>query len=122
MASADGLPLPASQALTVDLVYGAGPHDVWQLRLQLAAGATVADALHASGWMARLGAATGDHLAISVWNRASPPDTPLRDGDRIELSRPLTVDPKEARRQRYRRDGLRRAPRRSPLRVSSQGD
>ena len=102
--------------MAVELVYAAGPHDVWRLRLEMAAGATVADALRASGWMERLDAVTGDHLAISVWNRACPPATPLRNGDRIELSRPLTVDPKEARRQRYRRDGLRppRRPARQP--------
>jgi putative ubiquitin-RnfH superfamily antitoxin RatB of RatAB toxin-antitoxin module len=29
-----------------------------------------------------------------------PRTTPLRDGDRVELYRPLTVDPKEARRRR----------------------
>jgi putative ubiquitin-RnfH superfamily antitoxin RatB of RatAB toxin-antitoxin module len=34
-------------------------------------------------------------------------DTPLHDGDRVELTRGLLVDPKEARRQRYRRDGVR---------------
>jgi putative ubiquitin-RnfH superfamily antitoxin RatB of RatAB toxin-antitoxin module len=33
--------------------------------------------------------------------------TPLHAGDRVELTRDLLVDPKEARRQRYRRDGVR---------------
>jgi putative ubiquitin-RnfH superfamily antitoxin RatB of RatAB toxin-antitoxin module len=39
-----------------------------------------------------------------------PGSTPLRPGDRVELYRPLTVDPKEARRLRYRRDGVKRRP------------
>jgi putative ubiquitin-RnfH superfamily antitoxin RatB of RatAB toxin-antitoxin module len=33
-----------------------------------------------------------------------PGDTALHDHDRVELTRPLTVDPKEARRLRYQRD------------------
>jgi len=40
--------------------------------------------------------------------RACDPDTVLGDDDRLELLRPLQVDPKEARRLRYRRDGLKR--------------
>lgn len=111
MASAEGLAQPVPACLAVDLVYAAAPHEVWRLALTLAAGATVADALRESGWAARLGAAVLDSLALSVWNRACTSRTPLRDGDRIELSRPLTVDPKEARRQRYRRDGLRKRQR-----------
>lgn len=106
MANAEDAPPPSP--LAVELVYAAAPHELWQLALQLAPGATVADALRESGWPDRLGAATWDSLAVSVWNRACTPQALLHDGDRIELSRPLTVDPKEARRQRYRRDGLRR--------------
>lgn len=98
--------------LGVSLVYAAAPHQIWRLDLRLPAGATVAQALLASGWPQRLGEAALEALAVSVWNRAAALDAPLRDGDRIELSRALTVDPKEARRLRYRRDGVKRAPRR----------
>ena len=34
-----------------------------------------------------------------------PLDHPIREGDRVEVYRPLRVDPKEARRQRYRKTG-----------------
>jgi putative ubiquitin-RnfH superfamily antitoxin RatB of RatAB toxin-antitoxin module len=37
-----------------------------------------------------------------------PLDTLLRDGDRVELYRPLRVDPKEARRLRYKRAAARK--------------
>ncbi|MDT7835366.1 RnfH family protein [Aquabacterium sp. OR-4] len=104
--------VPVGGEIGVLLVHAAAPHDVWRLALRLPAGATVADALRASGWAGRLGADGLLALALSVWNRAAPLDAPLRDGDRIELSRGLTVDPKEARRLRYRRDGLKRAQRR----------
>jgi putative ubiquitin-RnfH superfamily antitoxin RatB of RatAB toxin-antitoxin module len=40
-------------------------------------------------------------LAVGVWGRSKALTTILREGDRLEVYRPLTVDPKEARRQRY---------------------
>lgn len=121
MASAEASVPSAAAPIHVELVYAAAPHQLWRLTLQLPAGATVVDALRDSGWVQRLGPDMLDGLAVSVWNRTCPPHTVLRDGDRIELSRPLTVDPKEARRQRYRRDGLRRTPRRSPARPPGGG-
>ncbi|MDR2872275.1 MAG: RnfH family protein [Xanthomonadaceae bacterium] len=36
----------------------------------------------------------------AIFGVVVPPDTPLCDGDRVELLRPLTTDPKEARRRR----------------------
>ena len=40
---------------------------------------------------------------MGVWGRACEPGQVLRDRDRVECYRPLTVDPKEARRLRHRR-------------------
>jgi putative ubiquitin-RnfH superfamily antitoxin RatB of RatAB toxin-antitoxin module len=98
-------------AVTIELVFAASPRCLHRLSLSLPAGATVADALRASGWRALLGADVIDGLRLGVWGRACEPQAVLRDHDRIELYRPLQVDPKEARRQRYRRDGMKRAPR-----------
>ncbi len=97
--------------ITVELVFAEAPHRVHRLSLQLPAGATVVDALRASGWRERLGPALLDTLRTGIWGRPCVAEATLRDRDRIELYRPLQVDPKEARRQRYRRDGVRRAPR-----------
>ena len=78
------------------------PGPVDSVHLQLAPGACLADALQASGLLARHGLVL-DGLHAGIWSRVKPHDTPLRDGDRVEIYRPLTVDPKEARRQRYKR-------------------
>jgi putative ubiquitin-RnfH superfamily antitoxin RatB of RatAB toxin-antitoxin module len=64
--------------------------------LQLPAGALVRDALHASGIDAGAG-------ALGVFGKRVRPDTPLADGDRVEIYRPLLLDPKERRRQRARK-------------------
>ncbi|HET6395275.1 MAG TPA: RnfH family protein [Pseudoxanthomonas sp.] len=73
----------------------AWPHRHLQRELRLEAGATVADAVRE--------AALGHEAEIAgyaVFGVAAGADTPLRDGDRVELLRPLQADPKEARRRR----------------------
>jgi putative ubiquitin-RnfH superfamily antitoxin RatB of RatAB toxin-antitoxin module len=106
----------ATQALmAVELAWSAAPQQLQCLRLQLPPGSTALQALRASGLAERLGAAVLDGLVLALWGRLIEPDAVLRDGDRLELLRGLQVDPKEARRLRYRRDGMqprRKAPRR----------
>jgi hypothetical protein len=109
--SADG----AAGVITVELAWSLAARQTGQLRLQLPVGSTVLAALRASAIAGHLGAAVLDDLALALWGRVVQPDAVLRDGDRLELLRGLQVDPKEARRQRYRRDGIqpkRKAPRR----------
>lgn len=95
----------AGMLLTVRVCYSPGPRAVDAVTLHMAAGSTVADALRASGLLERHGLAIGDGAAVGVgvWTKARPLDSPLRDADRIELYRGLAVDPKEARRLRYRK-------------------
>ena len=98
----------AGAEIAVEVVYAAAPHQVVCRSLRLPAGATVATALQASGLVVELDARELAPLKAGVWGRVVPGSTVLRDGDRVELTRPLQVDPKEARRLRYRRDGLKR--------------
>lgn len=58
-------------------------------------GAKVRDALAACG-LSHAG-------AVGIFGRRVALDAPLADGDRVELYRPLTLDPKEARRRRARK-------------------
>jgi len=102
----------APGALCVEVVYCPAPGRVDCSALRLATGSTVADALRASGVLARHGLAAHPDLKVGVWCRVVALDTLLREHDRVEVYRPLTVDPKEARRQRYkgRRPGRGIAP------------
>jgi uncharacterized protein len=84
--------------IVVSVVYCApGIEDVTSLAL--AAGSCVADAIAVSGVVARHPELAA-RLDVGIWGRAVAPDTALADGDRVELYRPLTIDPKEARRKR----------------------
>ena len=88
--------------MRVEVAYSPAPRQVQVVTLDLAAGCSVADALRASGLLERHALAL-EGLRCGVWSRVQPLDTLLRDGDRVELYRPLSVDPKEARRLRYKR-------------------
>ena len=76
------------------------------VHLVLPEGAVVQAALEASGW--RL---DGEFVGLAVFGLAAGGDTRLHDGDRVELLRALQVDPKQARRLRAERDGVRRTRR-----------
>jgi putative ubiquitin-RnfH superfamily antitoxin RatB of RatAB toxin-antitoxin module len=83
----------------VSVVYCApGVEDVSEVALP--AGSTVADAVAASGVLARH-AQLGERPAdVGVWGRSCSLEQALEEGDRVEIYRPLTIDPKEARRVR----------------------
>ena len=69
--------------------------------VELVPGATARDAIRASGVDAQ-------YAALGMFGKRIAPETVLKDGDRVELLRPLAADPKEARRRRARRrPGLR---------------
>ena len=70
------------------------------IELELPEGSTVADALAAVGH--------ANAPSVGIWSRACKPEAPLREGDRVEIYRPLIVDPKAARQRRVdktRREG-----------------
>ena len=85
--------------IEVELVR-AWPASCERWRLRLPAGATVAEALAGAAAAGFAPAAGAGARMLAVFGRAATPATRLRDGDRIELLRPLQADPKERRRER----------------------
>jgi uncharacterized protein len=72
--------------------------------LELAAGASVADAVEKSGLARRYKEIAERPLTCAIYGRAVKPQTQLREGDRVEILRPLLIDPKESRRQAASRE------------------
>jgi uncharacterized protein len=66
-------------------------------------GATVADAIRASGVLTDHPALELDAHRFGVFGKTAAADRPVREGDRVEIYRPLKADPKEARRKRAKR-------------------
>ena len=89
--------MASADMLSVTVVYSPRAGEVDEVLLSLQEGATVADALRDSGLAARHNTS---QLAVGVWGVLAALSDGLRDRDRVELYRPLQVDPKEARRLR----------------------
>ena len=83
--------------MKVTVVYAAPGIEAVQ-GLDLAAGATVGEAVAASGLGQRL--AMPPAISFAIHGQRASPDTPLAEGDRVEILRPLVADPKSARRAR----------------------
>ena len=94
-------------SVTVAASLRAGQAAEWPLLLT--SGATLADALAASAAAGHLPGTDISEAGCGIWGKRVEPDQVLCDGDRVELYRPLTVDPKEARRERFARQGARTA-------------
>ena len=98
-----------SGAITVTVAYSPAPRQVWEVTLTLPAGSTVQAAIDASGLLAQHPDINLSPGHVGVWGRKAPLDQPLRERDRIEIWRPLRVDPKLARRERFGQQGARTA-------------
>lgn len=90
----------AAPIVRVSLACSPSVGRAFEMTLELPAPATALDAIRASGLFERhpeLG--LGEPL-IGIWGRACAPHTLLADGDRVEIYRPLAMDPNQARRLR----------------------
>jgi uncharacterized protein len=89
----------------VELVWTPRAGDVQHRWLEVEEGATLEATLRACPDFMAAQTRPLEELRIGIWGRVRPLGTPLRERDRIEVYRPLTVDPKQARRLRYAKRG-----------------
>lgn len=92
--------------IRVEIACSPAPGQVDVTTVELPDGATLAMALEAceqsGGWLRRREVRVETAVA-GVWGRLQPKSCELRDGDRVEIYRPLRCDPKEARRRRHQK-------------------
>lgn len=101
--------MAAEAPLRVTVVHAPAPRALWEVELLLAPGTRVQEALQRSGLMDLFAELARCDGALGIWGRACTAEQVLRDRDRIEVYRPLQVDPKVARRERFVRQGARAA-------------
>ncbi|GAA4417866.1 hypothetical protein GCM10023090_02090 [Acidovorax lacteus] len=102
----------SADPLVVWVVQCLGPRAVQELSMEVPSGTRVADLLNTLGLSCVQPSDASDapsNLSVGIWGRKVGPEQTLREGDRIELYRPLLVDPKVARRERFTRQGARGA-------------
>ena len=98
-----------SVSLNIELVVAPEPRQTQLFVLKLQQGATLADVLASVANdlgsfhpAIQEGLQNGSYIP-SIWGKLKSHETLLKEGDRVELTRGLKVDPKEARRQRYQK-------------------
>ena len=91
--------------MQVEVVY-ASTKKQSALSVLLSPGATVQDAIIASGLLIHFPEIDLQKNTVGIWGKVVSLTTPVEPGDRVEIYRPLTIDPKEARRARSRLRGM----------------
>lgn len=95
--------------IRISVVLSMAPRQCLEVAIELAKGSNVSQAIHSSGVLNGLSAVEADALSVGVWGRKALLTQVLGDLDRVELYRPLRVDPKAARRERFRKQGAKSA-------------
>ena len=95
--------------MKIEVVISMGPRQVVCALVDCEPGSNAAHAKAIALQQLGLNAEGFSPWRSAVWGKAVQMDTPLVQGDRLELLRPLLVDPKEARRLRFNQQGSRAA-------------
>jgi putative ubiquitin-RnfH superfamily antitoxin RatB of RatAB toxin-antitoxin module len=106
--------------LKVTVVYAPSPRQVQEVVLEVKNNCSVLQALQCSGLLQRYPEIDSRQTPIGIWGRKAQLDQLLRANDRVEVYRPLRVDPKVARRERFVKQGSRSAGLFIKKRVGSQ--
>ena len=89
----------AEELIDVEVAY-ATPGQQVIVALKMPEGATIEQAINASGLLHRFPEIDGTDFKAGIFGIVCKPDQLLKQGDRVEIYRSLIHDPKEARRQR----------------------
>ena len=85
--------------LRIEIVY-ALPAEARVLIASVVSGATVADAVNQAALSAEFAGLDLANARVGIFGRIVARDQLLKQGDRVEIYRPLAVDPKTARKKR----------------------
>jgi putative ubiquitin-RnfH superfamily antitoxin RatB of RatAB toxin-antitoxin module len=86
-------------SINIEVVYGT-PEKQLILEVLVDSNATVEQTIEISGMSQHFPEIDLSENKVGIWNRTCKLTDTLKDGDRIELYRPLIADPKEVRRMR----------------------
>ncbi|MGB5065097.1 MAG: RnfH family protein [Candidatus Competibacter sp.] len=79
--------------MQVSVAYAESGHQIW-LSLDMPEGSTVQQAIELSGVLTRYPHLNLKKNKIGIFGKLAKPTAPLEAGDRVEIYRPITVDPK----------------------------
>ncbi|RWU23923.1 RnfH family protein [Pseudomonas alkylphenolica] len=91
----------AEHLLQVEVAYATAEQQ-WLLTLEVAAGTTLREAVRLSGLAEQVPGLDAEACPLGIFGKVvkEADQQTVVDGDRIEVYRPLMIDPKEVRKQR----------------------
>jgi putative ubiquitin-RnfH superfamily antitoxin RatB of RatAB toxin-antitoxin module len=90
--------MAAEDTIEVEVVFALPEHQEL-IPVTIASGSTAADAIEASAVAGKFPDQDLSSCQLGIWGRLVDKDQPLQDRDRVEIYRPLKIDPREARRK-----------------------
>lgn len=90
--------MAASDTIDVEVVYALAERQLL-LAITIPAGATAGEAIDQSGIAQQFPEQDLSNCQLGIWGRLVDSDQLLEEGDRVEIYRPLSIDPREARRR-----------------------
>lgn len=105
--------MTSSAAIHVEVAY-ARPEEQAVVKLTVAIGTTVEQAVELSGILERFPEIDLSRNKLGIFGEITVLDRPLQEHDRVEIYRPLRGDPRELRRRRIAQSKARRTEQSSP--------
>ncbi|NOS87810.1 MAG: RnfH family protein [Methylococcaceae bacterium] len=85
--------------MNVGVCYAEVDRQLW-MRLEVPDNSTLADAIQLSGLLKLYPEINLDSQKVGIFGKIASLDTPVKEGDRVEIYRPITVDPQTVQRRR----------------------
>ncbi|WUR11072.1 RnfH family protein [[Empedobacter] haloabium] len=92
-----------AERIKISLCYASGPNPLLRA-LEVDAGTTIGQAIELSGMLQDAPEINLVTMPVGIYGKKKTLDTVVQARDRVEIYRPLIVDPKNARRRRARKD------------------
>ncbi len=85
--------------MQIGIAYAEPDRQIW-LKLEVPKGCTLLEAVSISGILDRYPQVDLERQKVGIFGKISKLDTPLQEGDRVEIYRPITVDPTKVKRRK----------------------
>jgi uncharacterized protein len=85
--------------MNVGVCYAQADRQLW-LKLEVPDTSTIAEAIELSGLLKQYPEINLDEQKVGIFGKISKLETPLKEGDRVEIYRKITADPQQVQRRR----------------------
>ncbi|MDD5411721.1 MAG: RnfH family protein [Methylobacter sp.] len=85
--------------MNVGVCYAESDRQLW-MRLEVPDDSTIEEAINLSGVLKLYPEINLSSQKVGIFGKITPLDTPVKDGDRVEIYRQITADPQTVQRRR----------------------